>query len=121
MTKAQALFSFWSGFNLPAYDETTVPEDAPFPRLTFEAAEDSFGREIALTASVWDYSTSWNVVEQKAAEIGQRITMGGITVPYDGGVMWLKRGTPFAQRMADDNDSVRRIVINASAEFISQD
>ena len=31
MTKAAAIYQFWSGFGLTAYEENTVPEDAAFP------------------------------------------------------------------------------------------
>lgn len=120
MDKAQALYSLWSGFGLPAYDETRVPEDAPFPRITYETVTDSFGQEVALTASLWYYSTSWKNITQKAAEISLDIGMGGKIIRTDTGAVWIKRGAPFAQRMGDSNDSVRRIVLNISAEFFEQ-
>lgn len=121
MDKAQAIYNFWAGFALPAYDETQVlPEDAPLPRITYETATDSFGQEIALTASLWYYSTSWKDITQKAAEISQSIGMGGKIIRTDNGALWIKRGSPFAQRMGDSNDSIRRIVLNISAEFFEQ-
>lgn len=120
MDKEQALYSFWSGFNLPAYDETIAPEDATFPRITYETSTDSFGTEIALTASLWYYSTSWADITKKAHEISAFIGMGGKVIKTNDGAIWIKRGTPFAQRMADSNDSLRRIVLNISAEFFEE-
>jgi len=121
MDKAQALYNFWAGFSLPAYDESVVPEDAPFPRVTYETNTDSFGTEIALTASLWYKSTSWAEITRKAAEISHYIGMGGKIINIDGGALWIKRASPFAQRFADENDSIRRIVLNISAEFFAED
>lgn len=121
MDKAQAIYSFWSGFELPAYDENRVPEDAPLPRITYETADDSFGNELALTASLWYQSFSWEEITKKATEISKAITMGGKCIRTDGGAIWIKRGTPFAQRTEGTSDSVRRIVINISVEFFEQD
>ena len=121
MDKAQALYSFWSSFDLPAYDETAVPEGAPFPRLTYETATDSFGGEVALTAALWYYSTSWEDISKKSAQIAAYIGMGGKIIKTNDGAIWVKRGTPFGQRMADSNDSLRKIVLNITAEFFTQD
>jgi hypothetical protein len=47
------------------------------------------------------------------------IGRGGVFQPFDGGSIWIKRGQPFAQRMADDSsDTIRRIVLNIETEFI---
>lgn len=125
MNKAQVLHNFWSGFGIPAYDESTVPTggNAPqFPYITYNVAVDSIGNEVALSASVWYRSSSWSEITQKFEEISSRIGYGGKLFGYDGGALWIKRGTPFAQRMADDSDDmIRRIYLNIDAEFISAD
>lgn len=118
--KAQALYNFWSGFGLPAYDESNAPEDATFPRITYETATDSFGGEVALTAVLWYYSTSWGAISKKSAEIAAFIGRGGKVFKTDDGAIWIKRGTPFAQRVTDTNDSIRRIVMNITAEFFTE-
>ena len=53
MTKAAAIYQFWNGFGLTAYEENTVPHDAVFPYITYQLVTDSFDREIPLTASIW--------------------------------------------------------------------
>lgn len=121
MDKAQALYNFWAGFSLPAYDENRVPEDAAFPRITYETNTDSFGAEIPLAASLWYKSTSWAEITQKAAEISRYIGMGGKIINIDGGALWIKRGSPFAQRTSGENDSIRKIALNISAEFFTED
>lgn len=121
MTKAAAIYQFWSGFGLNAYEETIVPtgDDAPeFPYITYSLVTDSFGGEVAMSASLWYRSTSWTEINAKTEEIAERLGLGGLTIPCDGGSVWIKPGTPFAQNMADPSDEmIRRKYINISAEF----
>ena len=119
MTKEQAYHAFWAGFGWKTYDENTVPDDAPLPRITYNFAFAEFGDPVALSVSVWDRSTSWSSVTQKASEIYSRIGLGGRIIPYDGGYIWIKRGQPFFQRMADENDSIRRIYIVLEVEYLT--
>ena len=122
MTKASALYNFWSGFGLTAYEENTVPTDAKFPYITYQVVTDSFDAEIALTASVWYRGTSWVEANAKAEEISRTISRGGKTIPVDGGVLWLKRGTPFSQSMGDETDDlIKRKYLNITAEFLTAD
>lgn len=119
MTKEQAYHAFWVSCGWKAYDENTVQDDAPLPRLTYNVAVAEFGEPVALSVSVWDRSTSWSSVTRMASEIYLRIGLGGRIIPYDGGYIWIKRGQPFFQRMADENDSIRRIYINLEVEYLT--
>ena len=119
MNKIQAYFNFWSSFGLAVYDETSVPDTAVLPYITVEASSDVYGAELALTASLWYRSTSWTDVTLKEMQISEAIGRGGKMVTYDGGAFWIRRGTPWAQRMSEaSDDSVRRIVLNVLLEFI---
>lgn len=115
---AQAWDDFLAGFEWSVYDENTVPEDAAMPRITYNWAESEIGTPVLLTASLWDRSRSWANVSRKADEMFEAIGYGGVTIPVQGGYMWVLRGAPFSQRMADPDDSIRRIVINIQAEFL---
>ncbi len=123
MNKPKALYQFWAQFGLPVYDENTVPtgSDSPaFPYITYESATDSFGGELALTASVWDRSTSYDTVEAMAEEIARVIGEKGYWIRrIDGGYLYISARHPFAQRMSDPDDSIRRMVINITAEFLT--
>lgn len=126
--KAQALHSFWSSFGIPAYDENTVPDNAPDKYITYEIATASFGDgDIALAANIWDIgdpskntdtSKSWAYVTKKSDEISLYLGEGGKTIKTDTGYIWIKRRSPFAQRMKDTNENSRRILLGISAEFI---
>ena len=122
MTKAAAIYQFWSSFGLTAYEENTVPTDADFPYITYQLVTDSFDREIPLTASIWYRSESWAGINAKTEEIGQKISRGGKVIPCDGGAIWLKRGQPFAQSMGDESDDlIKRKYLNITAEFMTAD
>ena len=122
MTKAAAIYQFWSGFGLTAYEENTVPTDATFPYITYQLVTDSFDREIPLVASIWYRSESWTDINAKTEEISQKISRGGKIISCDGGAIWMKRGQPFAQNMGDESDNlIKRKYLNITAEFITAD
>lgn len=119
MDKAQALNSFFNSFGIPAYDSQTVPENAALPYITYETQTDSLDAQLNLTNSIWYRSTSWADIESKTSEIAERLGVGGVVVKIDGGYLWLYKGFPFAQRMSDPDDSIRRMIINIRAEFLT--
>ena len=122
MTKAAAIYQFWSGFGLMAYEENTVPDDAAFPYLTYQLVTDSFDHEVSVAASLWYRSESWTAINAKTEEISHTISRGGKIIPFDGGAIWLKRGQPFAQNMGDESDDlIKRKYLNVTAEFITAD
>ena len=122
MTKAAAIYQFWSGFGLTAYEENTVPTDATFPYITYQLVTDSFDREIPIAASIWYRSESWTAINAKTEEISQKISRGGKIIPCDGGAIWLKRGHPFAQNMGDESDNlIRRKYLNLTQKYITSD
>lgn len=121
MNKSQAIQAFWESFKIPAYDETTVPDNAPFPYITYNVKTDSIGNICLMSASIWYRSTSWKDVSDKAEEIAEYIVkMAPPSIEIDNGRLYINKGTPFAQRMSEPNDDmVRRIYININAEFLT--
>lgn len=119
--KSQAIHAFWNSFDIPAYDENTVPQEAGMPYITYEAATDSIDGGLSLSASLWYRSTSWAAISRKAEEIAECIVnMQPPSIKLDTGRLYIAKGTPFAQRMAEpDDDGVRRIVLNIQAEFLT--
>ena len=119
MNKIQTLHSFWSGFQIPAYDENSVPDGATLPYITYEVASDNFDHTLAQSASIWYRSSSWADITAKEMQIADYIGRGGRMVAYDGGAMWISMGTPWAQRMAEPSDEmIRRIVLNIQLEYL---
>ena len=120
MTKAAAIYQFWSGFGLTAYEENTVPTEAAFPYITYQLVTDSFDREVAATASLWYRGESGTDINAKTEEIARFIGGGGCLLDCDSGFIWLKRGTPFAQNMGDESDDlIKRKYINVTVEYMT--
>lgn len=124
MDKAQTLHHFWSSFDIPAYDEGTLPtgDDRPEPPyITYAVAEGSLGGVILLSASVWYRGYSWATISQKVDEIARKLASKGYHIEkLDDGYLWMVQGTPFAQRMVDpDDDTIRRYYLNVTAEYLT--
>ena len=112
--KWQAIQSFWEGFGIPAYDKNSVPDDAVAPYITYTPIVADFEKPLVLSGSIWYRGSSWKPISQKADEISKSLKK---IIPVEGGYLFLTRGSPFAQRMDDPDESVKRIYINLMAEF----
>lgn len=119
--------NFWSQF-APAYDETSVPDEkdiiaihgSAFPRITYDVVLGDTMNENAMSASLWDRSSSWNGVMAVFDQINDTLSNGGVILPCDGGGLWIKKASPWAQRLGDaSDDSIRRLLLNISVEFIT--
>ena len=120
MTKGAALQSFFNSI-MPAYAETSVPDDAAYPYLTYQLALNAWDSgETALAINMWFYTTSEAIPNAKAQELSDVIGYGGVTIPCDGGFIWLKRGSPWCQNSQDDTDpNIKWRYINVTAEYMT--
>lgn len=123
MDKWQGLQTFWESFDIPAYDENTVPDEAVLPYITYQAAVGSFGDNVPLTASVWYHGLSWAEISQKVDEISRRLNGWTLVKLSKGQYIYLHKNRDglFAQRMPDENTMIRRIRLSLSAEFFTAD
>ena len=121
MTKDMALHEWLTKF-LPAYPASNVPDDAAYPWLTYELNTGAWDSgELALTVDLWYYTEGEAAPNAKVQEIADAIGMGGVFVPYDGGAMWIKRGSPWCQNIAYEQDkNIKRRYLNISVEYLSQ-
>lgn len=115
MNRFEAIYCYFSGFGLPAYEENSVPENAPLPYLTYELKTDLFGYTVNFCCSLWYRSQSWAEINAKTDEISRKTGNGGIFLQCDDGKIWLKRGSPFAVSMGDY--LIKRKILTFSAEF----
>lgn len=118
MNKSQALLEFWKQFDLPVYDENSVPDEAEMPYITYNTVLDNFDRPFNILGNVWYKGTSWEPISLKVEEIA-KVLENYYILKIDGGYLVITRGTPFAQRMADENQLIKRIYINLQAEFMT--
>lgn len=123
MNKAQAIHNFWSSFDLLAIDEQSAYDERdielPANYITYELQTANFGDPIQLSASLWYYSTSWEEITEKTNEIAVYIGYGGRMLEVDGGYIWVKLGSPFAQRMAVEQENYRRMILNITVDFLT--
>jgi hypothetical protein len=116
MNREQALHQFWNSFGLNAYDESTVAEDAEMPYITYQMSIGLINQPVLATASIWYRSKSWEDISLKAHEISDGLN--GHIIKYDNGAVLFTTGTPRYQRLTDEDDMVRRIVLNINYEFL---
>lgn len=122
MTKAAALYKFFSGFGMPAYPSSSVPDDAIFPYLTYDLVTNSWGGEpVSLTVNLWFYTESEAVPNAKAMELSKAIGLGGVILPCEDGYVWLRRGDPWCQSLSDETSpTIKRRYINVTAEYLTK-
>lgn len=121
MTPEAAIYQFLSSFSIPAYSSSSVPDKADFPYITYDITVGAWMQaEVNMPVNVWYRTESEAVPNAKVREIGEALGIGGITVKCDGGMLWLKKGSPFAQAItvAGEEDSVKRRYVNINIEFL---
>lgn len=126
MTPEAAVYSWMNGFNIPAYTSDSVPDqDGPmwqgFPYIEYTLPVGAWMRgEVNMNANLYDRTESIAQVNAKAREIGDALGIGGVTLPCDGGMLWLKKGDPFVQPMnvEGEDEMVKRRYININIEFL---
>lgn len=125
MTKMQALYSFFSGFGLNAYEENAIyaaDTALPLPYITYSVGLGEWlSGDIPISASIWYRTTSWQEPESKMQQISDAIGYGGIQIPCDGGLIWIKKSNgTFAQMTGDPSDKlIKRIILSISAEYLT--
>ena len=123
MTPEAAIQSFLSGFDMPAYASAAVPDGALLPYLTYDLVVPDWGTEASMAVNLWFRTTGEAVPNAKVREIGRAIGHGGVILRCDGGAVWVKKGSPWAQAVtvAGEADSVTRRYLNVDLEFFTFD
>ena len=119
MTREEALFEFFNSFGIPGYPTGSVPYETQYPWLTYDAPEGNWGDSSTQTATIdlWYHTESNALPNAKADEIRQRIGIGGCLIHYEGGAIWLKRGTPWCNTIVDSaDDAIKRRQLNIEIE-----
>ena len=106
---AKALYQFFSRFGLDAYVEYSPPEDARLPYITYQVVEPDWRDSAVLYARVWYRSTSYVAINAKVDEI-RRAVGEGVSIPTNGGAVYLYKGSPFAQNMPMEGDDTLKVV-----------
>ena len=124
MTAAAALQNFFDEFmgtTGKAYVDTSIPDDVAYPYCTYQFRQASFGDSpVSITVYLWFYTESEAIPNQRANDLFDQIGIGGTTIRYDDGIMWLTRGTPWCVPVNDSTiKDVRGRYININVEYLS--
>ena len=121
MTKEQALHKFFNQFGITGYRNTSVPDGAALPYLTYTCPVSSIMEDpVSITVHTYHYTESEAEPDAVAEAIRKAIGLGGVLVNCDGGAIWLKWGAPWCQSLTDDTDkTIKRRYINITAEFLT--
>lgn len=119
MTPEAAIYQFLSGFGIPAYASSSVPDQAEFPYITYDLVLGEWGEpEVNMPVNVWYRTESEAEPNAKVREIESAIGRGGKQLPCDGGTLWLKKGSPWAQSLSveGEDEKVKRRYVNINIE-----
>ena len=122
MTPEAAVYTFLSSFGIPAYAASSVPDQATFPYLTYDLVLGEWGQpEVNMPVNVWYRTDSEALPNAKVREIGERSGMGGVLLHCDGGVLWVKKGSPWAQAVTveGEDEKVKRRYVNIDIEYLT--
>lgn len=120
MTPEAAIYRLFSGIGMDAYAATAVPDDASYPYLTYTLSIGSWdGGDVNVTVNIWDRTSSEAQMNAHVRALGNVIPWDGVTVPCDGGMLFVKRGSPWAQsvQVADD-PTVKQRYINVDIDYL---
>lgn len=121
MTPEAAVYGFLSSFGIPAYASTSTPSDVEFPYLTYDLVVDGWtGGEVNMPVNIWGLTDSEAYMNSMVRTISNRLGIGGVTIPCDGGMLWFKKGSPWAQavRVEGENEKIKRRYININIEYL---
>lgn len=122
MTPEAAIFSFLNGFGIPAYAASSVPDQAEFPYITYDLVLGEWMRgEVNMPVNVWYRTESEAEPNAKVRQIADTLGIGGATVRCDGGMLWFKKGSPWAQAVVIDgeDEKVKRRYVNINIEYLT--
>lgn len=118
MTKTQALYDFFNSFGFNAYPKTATPDMAVLPYMTYESKTGFFGDSVSCVVDMWWRTSSEAEPNASVEEIGEAIGLGGCTIPYDDGVIWIQRGSPFCISIVEEDTALKRKQLNLVLNFM---
>lgn len=110
---AKALKTFFGGFGIPAYSETSVPDNTLPPYITYPLIEPEWNSKSSFYAVLWcrtkGYEDALTIADEIMEAVGE-----GLTLDIEGGHIVLYRETPSFQEMSDPDNDVKGLNLNMS-------
>ena len=120
MNKYQALYNFYSSFEINAYEENSVPDNAELPYITYESIIADLDMEsVALSCQIYFKSNSLMKINAITEKLYNALE-GGAKLKCDSGYIVLYRGRPFAQNRPSGDKTIKAKYINISADYITK-
>lgn len=117
-TVAAAYYSFWSSFGLPAYMESNVPNDAEMPYITYTIPVADWSEAVAIQGRIWYRATDLDDISAKIGQISVLVG-NGLTINLADGVIYLFKGSPFAQMEPPGDPSQKIAYITLIAHTVT--
>ena len=106
---AETLKTFFSGFDIPAYAENSLPETLKLPYITYPIIEPEWDEQASYYCQVWYQKKKLGDLLAKADQIVAAIGEGAV-FEQDGGYVAIYPSTPLVQTLTDDDS--QRVYIN---------
>ena len=108
---AEALKAFFGGFGIPAYSETSVPDELELPYITYPLKEPEWAQPTSFYIVLWSrtkgYATALTKADQILAAIGE-----GVRIETGSGWVVIRPDTPLFQEMQDDDNDTKALYMN---------
>lgn len=109
---AKCLYRFFNSFEIPGYEENSVPDDAALPYITYTINAPDWTDTASISASIWYGGSSIVTVSKKADEIEKKIDEEPRIPADNGGCVYMFKENPFAQTVPVQNGNVKVITLN---------
>lgn len=116
---AKLYYSFWMKFTGTAFDRVVGPRNADMPYISYESIDNDIFNTSLQSVIVWVRSEkSLAPLNAICDEIREAIPHEGakLFLPDGKGAIVLRRGAPFMQPYAQDEDSVKAAYINVEVK-----
>ena len=108
---AATLKTFFGGFGIPAYSETSVPDDVQLPYITYPIKEPWWNQPTSFYIVLWSRTNGYADVLTKADQIKAAIGEG-VSLEADGGWVVIRPDNPLTQEMKDNENDIKALYIN---------
>lgn len=108
---AATLKTFFGGFGIPAYSETSVPDDVQLPYITYPIKEPEWRKPTSFYIVLWSRTNGYADVLTKADQITAAIGEG-VSLEADGGWVVIRPDNPLTQEMKDNENDIKAVYIN---------
>ena len=99
---AETLKTFFSGFGLPAYTLSSVPDEVELPYITYPLTQPEWSEQATMYCQVWYPKNNLGSLLRKADQIAKAVK-DGRRFRLPDGYMVLYPSTPLIQIMTDEH------------------